>query len=415
MFGPFERMVAFRYLRARRKEGFVSVIAGFSFAGIMLGVATLIIVMSVMNGFRSELLGRILGVNGHLAVYGLAGQGIADYADLAKRIRGIEGVTYAMSVIEGQVMATARGVNLGALVHGIEPADLRARPIFADNIRFGDLAGFEGPDVAVIGERMAQKMGISVGDPITLISPKGQATVFGSVPRVRSYTVAAIFKVGMSEYDATYIFIPMAAAQLFFAMPDHASQIDIGLTNADLTGRVAPVINRMIGNSLSVYDWRHANSSFFNAVQVERNVMFLILTLIILVAAFNIVSGLIMLVKDKGRDIAIMRTMGATRGAVMRIFLMAGASIGVVGTAGGVVLGLVFCANIEHIRRFIESLSGADLFAAEIYFLSKLPAEVDPTEAVSVVLMALGLSLAATIYPAWRAAKLDPVEALRYE
>jgi lipoprotein-releasing system permease protein len=409
-------MVAFRYLRARRKEGFVSVIAGFSFAGIMLGVATLIIVMSVMNGFRSELLGRILGVNGHLAVYGLAGQGIRDYRPLAQRIRGLEGVTYAIPVVEGQVMATARGVNLGALVHGIEPADLRSRPIFADNIRFGDLANFEGPDVAVIGERMAQKMGLSIGDSVTLISPKGQATVFGSVPRVRSYKVAAIFKVGMSEYDATYVFVPMAAAQLFFAMPpDTASQIDIGLADADLTARVAPQVNKMIGNGLSVYDWRYANSSFFNAVQVERNVMFLILTLIILVAAFNIVSGLIMLVKDKGRDIAIMRTMGATRGSVLRIFLMAGASIGVVGTAAGVLLGLVFCANIEHIRRFIESLSGTDLFSAEIYFLSKLPAEVDPGEVVSVVLMALGLSLAATIYPAWRAARLDPVEALRYE
>jgi len=415
VFGPFERMVAFRYLRARRKEGFVSVIAGFSFAGIMLGVATLIIVMSVMNGFRSELLGRILGVNGHLAVYGLAGQGIRDYRAMAQRIRALEGVTYAIPMVEGQVMATARGVNQGALVHGVESADLRARPIFADNIRFGDLANFEGPDVAVIGERLAQKMGLSVGDPITLISPKGQATVFGSVPRVRAYKVAAIFKVGMSEYDATYVFIPMAAAQVFFSMPDAVSQIDIGLTDADLTGRVAPQVNKMIGPSLSVYDWRHANSSFFNAVQVERNVMFLILTLIILVAAFNIVSGLIMLVKDKGRDIAIMRTMGASRGAVLRIFLMAGASIGVVGTAAGVLLGLVFCANIEHIRRFIESLSGADLFAAEIYFLSKLPAEVDPGEVVSVVLMALGLSLAATIYPAWRAARLDPVEALRYE
>ncbi|MGE4529509.1 MAG: lipoprotein-releasing ABC transporter permease subunit [Rhodospirillaceae bacterium] len=415
MFGPFERMVAFRYLRARRKEGFVSVIAGFSFAGIMLGVATLIIVMSVMNGFRSELLGRILGVNGHLAVYGLAGQGIAGYDEMARKIRAIPGVTYAMPVVEGQVMASANGVNLGALVRGIAPGDLRARPIFADNIKEGDLRSFGGADAAVIGERMARKMGLSVGDRITLISPKGQATVFGSVPRVRAYTVVAMFKVGMSEYDSTYVFIPMDAGQLFFAMPKLASQIDIGLAHTDDTGRVAVEVNRMIGQSLSVYDWRHANSSFFNAVQVERNVMFLILTLIILVAAFNIVSGLIMLVKDKGRDIAIMRTMGATRGAVLRIFLMAGASIGVVGTAAGVALGLAFCANIEHIRRFIESLSGADLFNAEIYFLSKLPAEVDPGEVVSVVLMALFLSLAATIYPAWRAARLDPVEALRYE
>ncbi len=415
MFGPFERMVAFRYLRARRKEGFVSVIAGFSLAGIMLGVATLIIVMSVMNGFRTELLGRILGVNGHLAVYALGGQGIGSYDALASEIRKIPGVTYATPEVEAQVMVTARGNNFGALVHGVAPESLRNRPIFADNIRFGDLANFEGDNAVVIGERMAQKLGLTVGDQLTVISPKGQATVFGSVPRVRSYTVAAIFKVGMSEYDSSYVFIPLAAAQTFFAMGDRVSQVSIGLANADLTAQVANKIKPMIGPTVSIYDWRQANSSFFTAVEVERNVMFLILTLIILVAAFNIISGLIMLVKDKGRDIAIMRTMGASRGAVLRIFLMAGASIGVVGTAAGVVLGLVFCANIESIRQFIEGFSGTNLFNAEIYFLSRLPAEVDPGEVVTVVLMALGLSLAATIYPAWRAARLDPVEALRYE
>ena len=415
MFGPFERMVAFRYLRARRKEGFVSVIAGFSLAGIMLGVATLIIVMSVMNGFRTELLGRILGVNGHLAVYAPGGQGIGSYDALAAEIRNLPGVTYATPEVEAQVMATARGNNLGALVHGVAPESLRSRAIFADNIRFGDLADFEGDNAVVIGERMAQKLGLTVGDQLTLISPKGQATVFGSVPRVRSYTIAAIFKVGMSEYDSSYVFIPLVAAQTFFAMDNRVSQISIGLANADLTAGVAAKIRPMIGPTASIYDWRQANSSFFTAVEVERNVMFLILTLIILVAAFNIISGLIMLVKDKGRDIAIMRTMGASRGAVLRIFLMAGASIGVVGTVAGVALGLVFCANIESIRQFIERFSGTNLFNAEIYFLSRLPAEVDPGEVVTVVLMALGLSLAATIYPAWRAARLDPVEALRYE
>jgi len=416
LFGPFERMVAFRYLRARRKEGFVSVIAGFSLAGIMLGVATLIIVMSVMNGFRAELLGRILGVNGHLAVYAPGGHGIGNYEALATEIRKLAGVTYATPEVEAQVMATARGNNLGALVHGVAPESLRSRAIFADNIRFGDLANFEGDNAVVIGERMAQKLGLTVGDQLTLISPKGQATVFGSVPRVRSYTIAAIFKVGMSEYDSSYVFIPLAAAQTFFAMDSNrVSQISIGLANADLTASVAAKIRPMIGPTMSIYDWRQANSSFFTAVEVERNVMFLILTLIILVAAFNIISGLIMLVKDKGRDIAIMRTMGASRGAVLRIFLMAGASIGVVGTSAGVALGLVFCANIESIRQFIEGFSGTNLFNAEIYFLSRLPAEVDPGEVVTVVLMALGLSLAATIYPAWRAARLDPVEALRYE
>ncbi len=415
MFGPFERMVAARYLRARRKEGFVSVIAGFSFAGIMLGVATLIIVMSVMNGFRTELLDRILGANGHLSVYSVVGQGFSDYEAQSRRIAMMPEVTYAMPLVEGQVMATANGRNQGALVHGIAPDDLKARPIFADNIQVGSLADFHGPDVAVIGERMARKMGLRIGDKLSLVSPKGRATAFGSIPRIRAYTIVGVFKVGMVEYDSSYVFIPMEAAQVYFSLPGRVTQIDIGLKDPDAVAAVAQKLLPLLTPEQSMYDWRRANSSFFNAVQVERNVMFLILTLIILVAAFNIISGLIMLVKDKGRDIAIMRTMGATRGAVLRIFLMAGASIGVVGTAAGVVLGLAFCANIEHIRRFIEQFTNTDLFNEEIYFLSKLPAVVDPSEVVTVVVMALVLSLAATIYPAWRAARLDPVEALRYE
>jgi len=408
-------MVAARYLRARRKEGFVSVIAGFSFAGIMLGVATLIIVMSVMNGFRSDLMDRILGANGHLAIYSVVGKGFNDADLIADHVRTVEGVTYAMPMIEGQVMVTANGRNQGALVHGIKPEDFNNRPIYADNIKAGSLKGFHGQDAAVIGERLAAKMGLRIGSKISLITPKGRVTAFGAVPRVRAYTVVAIFKVGMVEYDSSYVFIPMEAAQKYFSLPGQATQIDIGLENPDLVDEVAPKLVPLLTRSLSIYDWRHANSSFFNAVQVERNVMFLILTLIILVAAFNIISGLIMLVKDKGRDIAIMRTMGATRGAILRIFLMAGASIGVIGTAAGVSLGLLFCANIEHIRRFIEQFTKTDLFNPEIYFLSKLPAVVDPAEVTTVVLMALGLSLAATIYPAWRAARLDPVEALRYE
>ena len=414
MFSAFEWMVAMRYLRARRREGFISVIAWFSLLGIALGVATLIIVMSVMNGFRQELLTRILGLNGHLSVYGPANS-LPGYDALAQQILQVGGVVDVSAMVEGQVMASARGVAQGALVRGMRPEAIARRPIITDNIVGGDLADFQGDNALLIGARLAQRLGVNVGDPVTLISPKGNVTAFGTVPRMRAYTVVATFEVGMYEYDSSFIFMPMDAAQVYFGLPDAATNLEVIIDNPDNAARVRDAIVAAVAAPLRVHDWQQANAAFFNAIQVERNVMFLILTLIILVAAFNIISSLIMLVKDKGRDIAILRTMGATRGMVLRIFFLAGASIGVIGTAGGVGLGLAFAQNIESIRQGIQGLTGGDLFAAEIYFLSQLPAIVDPVEVFWVVVMGLGLSFLATIYPSWRAARTDPAEALRYE
>jgi lipoprotein-releasing system permease protein len=416
MFDAFERTVAFRYLRARKGERFVSVIAIFSLVGIALGVATLIIVMSVMNGFRQELLGRILGLNGHLGVHGLE-RNITDYDDMAGRIRGVPGVVSATPIVEGQVLLTSEaGGASGGLARGIRPDDLRARGLVAENIQLGRLENFEGDDSIVIGTRLAQRLRVTVGDKVTLVSPQGRTTVFGTVPRVRAYTVVALFQIGMHEYDSTFVFLPMQAAQTFFQTGNAATQIEVFVRDPTQVRSVSNAIRGALsGVPVRILDWQDANSSFFSAVQVERNVMFLILTLIILVAAFNIVSSLIMLVKDKGRDIAILRTMGASRGAILRIFLLCGASVGVVGTLTGFLLGIVFCANIESIRQAIQSLSGTELFSPEVYFLSRLPAVVDPREVAQVVGMGLGLSLLATIYPSWRAAKTDPVEALRNE
>jgi lipoprotein-releasing system permease protein len=415
MFSPFERAVAFRYLRARKGERFVSVIAIFSLVGIALGVATLIIVMSVMNGFRQELLGRILGLNGHLGVYAQDNSGLRDFDDIAGRIRQIPGIVSATPIVEGQVLFTSEaGGATGGLARGIRPEDLRARPLIAGNIRAGDLSRFGGDDTIVVGTRLARKLGLRIGDRITLVSPQGRATVVGTVPRLRAYEVVAMFEAGMQEYDSSYVFLPFGAAQIYFQHRDSATQVEVFVEDPSrVRNATRAIFEALRGRPVRVLDWQDSNSSFFNAVQVERNVMFLILTLIIIVAAFNIVSSLIMLVKDKGRDIAVLRTVGATRGAILRIFLLAGASIGVAGTLIGFAIGLIFCLNIENIRQFLQSLTGTELFNAEVYFLTKLPAVVEPMEVAQVVGMGLALSLLATIYPSWRAARLDPVEGLR--
>ncbi|GAB6053795.1 lipoprotein-releasing ABC transporter permease subunit [Magnetospira thiophila] len=414
IFKPFEWMLALRYLRARRQEGFISVIAWFSLLGIALGVATLIIVMSVMNGFREELLSRILGLNGHMTVQ--AGpEGLTNYDELTKAIAGVEGVTLVAPVIEGQVMATGRGLANGALVRGMRPEDIRKRKMIVDNIRTGSLDDFQGPDAVLVGSRLAGKMGLATGDRITLISPKGNVTAFGTVPRMRAYRIVGTFEVGMHEYDSSFVFMPLAAAQKYFKLENRVSHLELMIQDPyELRRPRAEVAAVAVGQG-RVYDWQQTNHSFFSALQVERNVMFLILTLIIIVAAFNIVSSMIMLVKDKGSDIAILRTMGASRASILRIFFISGASVGTIGTFVGFWLGMLFCWNIEGIRRAIEAITGADLFNAEIYFLSKLPAKVDNWEVFTVVMMGLGLSFLATLYPAWRAARLDPVEALRYE
>lgn len=416
MFGPFERAVAGRYLRARRGERFVSVIAIFSLVGIALGVATLIVVMSVMGGFREDLLGRILGFNGHLGVYG-AGQPLRDFDAVAGRIRGLPGVVSTTPVVDGQVLLTnQRNQNSGGFVRGIRPDDLRALRVVSDKVLAGSLDRFGGSDTIAIGATLAQRFGLTVGDRITLVSPQGAATAFGTVPRVRAYQIVAVFQVGMNEYDSAYVFLPLEAAQVFFQQDDAATQIEVRVRDPDRVREVTrEIVRTLAGQPVRVVDWEASNNSFFAAVQVERNVMFLILTLIILVAAFNVISSLIMMVKDKTRDIAVLRTIGAGRGAILRIFLMCGASVGVTGTLAGVLIGVVFCLNIQTIQGWVEAATGARVFNPEVYYLLHLPAKLNWQEVAQVVAMALGLSLLATLYPSWRAARTDPVEALRHE
>ena len=418
MFSMFERIVALRYLRAKRKEGFISVITSFAGVGIALGVATLIIVTSVMNGFKAELLDRILGINGHISIASIRNVPFNNYKEAVSSLEEkVNGVDIAIPMIEKQLLATAGNSAEGVMVRGVNAKDIQKKKVLRDGFKDFDLNFFKD-DVVVLGYKLANKLGVMEGDEITLLSPQGKITMFGTVPRMKTYKVAGTFNFGMYEYDANFIFMPLEATQKFFSLGDGVTAIDVTLRDDANIDHTRELIRHAIDNSLNrafIYDYRQTNSAFFNAIDVERNVMFIVLTLIILVAAFNIITGLIMLVKDKGRDIAVLRTMGASKGAIMRIFFLDGAYIGFVGTFFGIALGLLFCDNIENIRQFLQSLAGRDLFAQEIYFLSKLPAKVETDVVVSVGVISLFLSFVATLYPAYRAAKMDPVEALRYE
>jgi lipoprotein-releasing system permease protein len=413
-FTAFEWMLSLRYLRARRKEGFISVIAGFSFLGIMLGVATLIIVMAVMNGFRQELLTKILGLNGHLLIQPLESP-LTDYAAVADRVSKVDGIYLAAPLVEGQALASSPFNASGVVVRGMRGADLMKLTQVSSNIKTGTLEGFDDGQGIAIGSRLAEQLSVRVGDNLTLVAPRGAVTPMGTTPRIKAYKIAAVFEIGMSEYDSAFVFMPLTEAQAYFNRAGDVTAIEVYTNDPDHIDRFRPLVTSAAGRPIYMVDWAQRNATFFGALQVERNVMFLILTLIVLVAALNIVSGLIMLVKDKGSDIAILRTMGATQGAIMRVFLITGASIGFVGTLFGFGLGALVCANIESIRRFLSWLTNTNLFPPELYFLSQLPADMNAKETSAVVVMALGLSLLATLYPSWRAARLDPVEALRYE
>jgi lipoprotein-releasing system permease protein len=413
-FAPFEWMLALRYLRARRKEGFISVIAGFSFTGIMLGVATLIIVMAVMNGFRNELFAKILGLNGHVVVNRIGVQ-FSDYDEVAKRIERVTGVKSAVPLIEGQVLVSSPALGTGAVVRGLSEEGLRSLKLISNNIRYGTLDGFGKGTGIAIGTRLANALRVNVGDVITLVSPRGAQTPFGTAPRTKPYRIVALFEMGMAEYDRTMVFMPLLEAQRYFSRGSEVDAIEVVVDDPGRVDDYMGPIRQAAGPGTHVSDWRQRNETYFTVLEVERNVMFVILSLIVLVAALNIISGLMMLVKDKGRDVAILRTMGATRGAMMRVFLITGASIGIVGTLAGLALGIVFCLNIETIRELIAWLTNTTIFDPNVYYLTRLPADMDGRETASIVAMAMALSVLATLYPSWRASTLDPVEALRYE
>jgi lipoprotein-releasing system permease protein len=417
MFGAFERAVAGRYLRARKGERFVSIIATFSLAGIALGVATLIVVTSVMSGFQTELVSRFLGVNGHVTIEAYAGQKIDNYEDLTRRIRALSGVSSALAMLDGQVLlTTASNASSGGLVRGISQEDLTSLHRISDHILAGSLDDFKGDNALAVGVSFANSYRVRIGDLVTLISPEGAATAFGTIPRVRAYKVVAIFDAGLHDYNTSVVFLPLPAAQIYFQKPNAVTKIEIRMDDPNDVEQLAAQLPPLLaGRQVQVRDWRHSNDVIISVLQVQKDTMFIVLGMIILVAAFNVVSSLIMLVKDKRADIAVLRTIGASSGSVQRIFMMCGAFVGVAGTVFGTIVGVLICHNIVAIQRVIEDITGGQVFDASVFMLSTLPNTIDWADVIRVVVLGLTLSILATIYPSWRAARTDPVEALRHE
>lgn len=407
-------MIAFRYILPNRKQLFTSIISMISLIGIFVGVWALIVVMSVMNGFRENLLDRIIGFNGHLVIQNLTVNGFEDYERFLKKVRQLKSIQQAFPLIEGQALIQGEfGGSSGALVRGMKAEDLRKMESINKNIKKGTIAHFDENSSLLIGKEMAKNLGLIVGRSLRMISPDGDTTPFGMNPRIKAYNVGAIFEIGMYEYDNSIIFMPFHEAQFFFNMGDRVKTIEIFLKKPDEIDKVKKEISSILPQNTMLIDWRERNQAFFSALEIERNVMFLILSLIIMVAALNIISGLTMLVRDKTYDIAILRTMGASSREILRIFIIAGMTIGVLGTVFGLVAGILTSYNIDHVQDFVSWLFNVDVFNPQLYFLTKLPAKFEISEALTVSAMTLLLSLLATLIPAWNAARLDPVVALR--
>ena len=416
-FGKFERQIAGRYLRARRQHGGVALVSIISFVGIMLAVMALIVVMSIMNGFRETLLSRILGVSGHVYI-DVRGVPPDTVAEIVRRSARVTGVTHVARLIDGQALASVEGGAAGVYVRGISREDLQSLTIVSKQLAPGDsLNGFDDIDdpKLLLGSRLASSLGAFEGDTLTLLSPNGAATPFGVVPRRKSFTVGALFSVGAAEYDSTLVFMPLDQAQVFFGRGESVDRLELRIADPADPAPVKKALRTSLGPDLVITDWKDLHQSLVTALIVERNMMRIILMVLVAITALNIITGLVMLVKNKGRDIAILRTMGATQGSVLRIFFMAGASVGVLGTAAGLVLGVLMCLNIGPIQQAIEFVTQTRIFDPEVYSLSRLPAKLDWGEVSLVTAWALFMSFIATLPPAWRASRLDPVEALRYE
>ena len=410
-FASFEWKIAFRYLRSKKKEGFISIISLFSLIGIMLGVATLIIVLAVMNGFRSELLDKILGINGHITIQSY-GSDIDRYDEIREEIGFIDNVYSVVPTIYSQVMVSSGEQTAGAIIKAINYTDIERVPKIDESLTVDRYQEKEG---LLIGSGMARSLMLGLGDSLTLISPKGSQTPFGTTPRIKSYPITGIFNIGMSEYDSNFVYMPLQEAQKYFNKKNKVNTIEVFLDNPEQIDLALIKIREIVDGVGYVSSWRDQNKTFFTALEVERDLMFIIVSLIVLVAGLNIISSLIMLVKDKNSDIAILRTIGASKNSIIRIFFITGSFIGVAGTTLGVIIGILFCQNIDAIRLFISKITGTELFSPEMYYLAKLPAEIDNYELLSVVTMALSFSILASIYPSWKASKIDPVEVLRNE